>query len=165
MAAAPHVARWWGPAQSLEQLRADYVLDVDQPDATRAYVASLGETPVGFIQCYVVVGSGGGWWENETDAGARGIDQVLAHGERLGQGVGRAMIRAFVERLFSDPAVTVVQTDPEPTNERAVRCYTAAGFRAVGSVTTPDGAALLMRCTRETLAASASMMPIRRQDS
>jgi RimJ/RimL family protein N-acetyltransferase len=50
--------------------------------------------------------------------------------------------------LFEDPAVTVVQTDPSPDNTRAIRCYAAAGFEAVGEVVTPDGPALLMRCRR-----------------
>jgi RimJ/RimL family protein N-acetyltransferase len=94
------------------------------------------------------MGSGEGWWEDETDPGARGIDQFLADGERLGQGLGRAMVRAFVAELFRDPAVTVVQTDPSPDNPRAIRCYAAAGFEAVGEVLTPDGPAWLMRCRR-----------------
>jgi RimJ/RimL family protein N-acetyltransferase len=58
------------------------------------------------------------------------------------------MLRAFLQRLFADPQVTVVQTDPDPRNERAIRAYGRAGFRAVGEVETPDGPALLMRCGR-----------------
>jgi aminoglycoside 6'-N-acetyltransferase-1b len=40
--------------------------------------------------------------------------------------------------------VTKIQTDPAPTNLRAIRCYEKAGFRKVGIVDTPDGPALLM---------------------
>lgn len=144
----PHVAQWWGLAESVDQLRQDYVDGCKAPNATRAYIASFAEQPIGFIQSYVVKDSGGGWWEDETDPGARGIDQFLADGDRLGQGLGRAMIRAFLDHLFADSTVTVVQTDPAPTNARAIRCYLRAGFRPVGPVTTPDGAALLMRCAR-----------------
>jgi RimJ/RimL family protein N-acetyltransferase len=147
----PHVAEWWGEAESLDELRADYVLATDQPHATRAYIARTGSEPIGFIQCYVVMGSGGGWWEDETDPGARGIDQFLARANDLGRGIGRSMVRAFVAKLFDDPVVSVVQTDPHPTNLRAIRCYRAAGFDVIGPVTTPDGPALLMRCTREAL--------------
>jgi RimJ/RimL family protein N-acetyltransferase len=102
--------------------------------------------PTGFIQSYVVMGSGGGWWEQETDPGARGIDQFLSNPEQLGQGLGSAMVYAyaFVNQLFQDPKVTKVQTDPAPENERAIRCYRRAGFVTVGEVITPDGAALLM---------------------
>ncbi|MFI0607219.1 MAG: GNAT family N-acetyltransferase [Anaerolineae bacterium] len=144
----PHVAQWWGPAESVDELRQDYVDGRKAPNATRAYIASFAGQPIGFIQAYVVKDSGGGWWEDETDPGARGIDQFLADGDRLGQGLGRAMIRAFLDHLFADSTVTVVQTDPAPTNARAIRCYLGAGFRPVGPVTTPDGAALLMRCAR-----------------
>jgi RimJ/RimL family protein N-acetyltransferase len=54
------------------------------------------------------------------------------------------MVAAFVRRLFEDPGVTKVQTDPDPTNARAIRCYEKAGFVPVGHLATPDGPALLM---------------------
>jgi RimJ/RimL family protein N-acetyltransferase/catechol 2,3-dioxygenase-like lactoylglutathione lyase family enzyme len=145
----PHVAAWWGPAETVEELRADYLDGAGAPNATRAWIACEDGLPIGFIQSYGVLGAGDGWWEDETDPGARGIDQFLADAHRLGAGLGRAMIRAFVDRLFEDPAVSVVQTDPDPNNERAVRCYRGAGFEDVGPVTTPDGPALLMRCRRD----------------
>ena len=150
----PHVAAWWGLAESIDELRSDYLLSVDQPNATRAYIAQMAGKPIGFIQAYVVMAHGGGWWESETDPGARGIDQFLAEADQLGRGLGRAMIRAFVGRLFADPAVTVVQTDPDPRNERAIRCYAAVGFYPVGPIITPDGYALLMRCKRPRVSRS-----------
>jgi RimJ/RimL family protein N-acetyltransferase len=144
----PHVAQWWGEAETVAELRASYVAGVEQAGATRAYVATLVRAPVGFVQCYGVMGAGGGWWEDETDPGARGIDQFLAEPRLIGRGIGRAMVRAFVQELFADPDVTVVQADPDPANLRAIRCYEAAGFAPVGRVATPDGEALLMRCSR-----------------
>ena len=109
----PHVRRWWREPSTIADLERDYV----QPSAassTCAYVAMRDETPVGFIQSYVVMGSGGGWWTNETDPGARGIDQFLANAGDLGQGLGRTMVRAFMDQLLEDPRVTSVQTDPAP---------------------------------------------------
>jgi RimJ/RimL family protein N-acetyltransferase len=145
----PHVAQWWGPAEPVDELRADFLDGASVPGATLAFIAYLDATPLGFIQVYDVRGCGEGWWEGETDPGARGIDQFLADGDRLGQGLGSAMVCAFVQRLFQDPAVTVVQTDPQPDNARAIAAYRKAGFRDVGLVQTPDGTALLMRCTRQ----------------
>lgn len=141
----PHVAAWWGAAETIDELRFNYLDVAGQANATRAFIAELDDAPIGFVQCYFVMGSGDGWWEDETDPGARGIDQFVCDADRLGQGLGRAMVRVFVDELFLDPAVTVVQTDPDPTNERAIRCYEAAGFVRVGRVTTPDGEAMLMR--------------------
>lgn len=79
-----------------------------------------------------------------VDPGVRGIDQFLAEEANLNQGLGSAMVTAFVRRLFEDSGVTRIQTDPSPTNPRAIRCYEKAGFRRIGLVDTPDGQALLM---------------------
>ena len=117
--------------------------------AVRPYIALENGVPIGYIQSYVAMGAGDGWWPDERDPGARGIDQFLADPGRLGRGLGTAMVRAFVSELFADPEVTRVQTDPAPANARAIRCYEKAGFRRVGEVTTPDGPALLMLCDRE----------------
>jgi RimJ/RimL family protein N-acetyltransferase len=142
--ARPHVREWWDSPVTLADIEADYLPVARGESTTRAYIAHLNGRPLGFIQAYVVMGSEEGWWPDERDPGARGIDQFLANEADLGRGLGRAMIRAFVERLFSDPSVTKVQTDPSPRNERAIRCYRAAGFVDQGVADTPDGPALLM---------------------
>ena len=72
----------------------------------------------------------------------------IANAGDIGKGLGTEMVKAFVARLFLDPAVTRVQADPDPRNARAIRCYEKAGFERVGEVTTPDGKALLMVCRR-----------------
>lgn len=143
-----HVACWWGGAPTLAQVQADYLPMIEPASSTRGYIALLDGEALGFIQSYVVMGSGDGWWEAETDPGARGIDQFLCDDARLGQGLGSAMIRGFVAMLFRDPSVTRVQTDPEPHNLRAIRAYRRAGFIEDAVVQTPDGPALLMHCPR-----------------
>jgi RimJ/RimL family protein N-acetyltransferase len=144
----PHVAQWWSAPASLAEIEADYLPAMLPESTTRAYIALLDARPVGFIQSYVVLGSGGGWWPDETDPGARGIDQFLADEGDLNKGIGSAMVRAFVTMLFRDPSVTIVQTDPSPENERAIRSYARAGFERRRVVDTPDGRALLMFCER-----------------
>jgi len=89
------------------------------------------------------------WWEEETDPGVRGIDQSLAHPTQLNQGLGTKLVRALVELLFSDPAVTKIQTDPAPNNHRAIRCYEKAGFVQQKVITTPDGPAVYMAQSRQ----------------
>jgi RimJ/RimL family protein N-acetyltransferase len=140
----PHVAEWWPPPDSYEEVEADFMPYIAPESTTRAYIALLNEEPIGFIQSYVVMGSGDGYWEDETDPGARGTDQFLANAEQLGRGLGSAMLAAFVDRVFADPAVTKVQTDPSPDNHRAIGAYRRAGFVPRGEVMTPDGPALLM---------------------
>lgn len=146
-----HVAEWWTPTPSLDEVIEDFAPKT-RPDApVQGYIAFDGDQAIGFIQSYVVKDCGDGWWEDETDPGARGIDQFLANADQLGRGLGTAMVKAFVARLFEDPAVMHVQTDPDPRNARAIRCYEKAEFRAVREVDTPDGRALLMICRRPAL--------------
>ena len=130
----PHVAEWWEAG--------------DPGPRAKGYIVHLKEQAIGFIQSYVAKEAGDGWWPDETDPGVLGIDQFLADERHLGKHLGRLMIRAFVDRLFADPAVSAIQTDPDPGNERAIRCYRGAGFEDVGVVQTPDGPALLMRRVR-----------------
>jgi RimJ/RimL family protein N-acetyltransferase len=147
----PHVAEWWQSPRSIADVEEHYLPSINGTSTTKAFVAQRGQEPIGFIQSYVVMGSGDGWWENEQDPGARGVDQFLANPHQLNHGLGTAMVRAFLTMIFGDPEVTIVQADPDPNNHRAIRCYTKAGFAAVGQVVTPDGMALLMRCSRAAL--------------
>ena len=144
----PHVAEWWAGSPSLDQVEAEFGPMMDDRSTTRAYIALGDGRPIGYIQSYVALGSGAGWWPAEVDPGVRGIDQFLAHAEHLGRGLGTVMVRAFIEQLLADPAVTRIQTDPSPDNRRAIRCYQKSGFRPVSVVDTPDGPALLMLCER-----------------
>jgi RimJ/RimL family protein N-acetyltransferase len=143
--ARPHVAAWWGPPASFDEVEEEFAPLLDERGPHRAYLALLDGAPVGYVQSYVpALCHADGWWLDEHDPGVRGVDQFLADADRLGRGLGTAMVRAFTDRLLATPGVTRVQTDPDPTNARAVRCYEKAGFRAVGEVDTPDGRALLM---------------------
>jgi RimJ/RimL family protein N-acetyltransferase len=150
----PHVAEWWDGLLSFAEVESDFLELTDPESTTRGYIALLSGEPIGFIQSYVVMGSDGGWWGDETDPDARGIDQFLANAEQLGKGLGTLMVRAFVDQLFQDPAVTKVQTDPSPKNERAIGCYLKAGFLRKAEVITPDGPALLMVRERTIVNAS-----------
>lgn len=143
----PHVAEWWDDRLTIAHVEEDFGREIGSP-VIRHHLAHLDGVPVGFIQDYTVKGADPEWWVDETDPGARGIDQFLANAEQLGKGLGSRMVREFVARLFSDPAVTKVQVDPSPDNARAIRAYEKAGFRREGIVETPDGPALLMLARR-----------------
>ena len=143
----PHVVAWWGGEDerpTLAQTIAWYLPRILAEEQVTPFLALLDDEPIGYAQSYVAMGSGEGWWPDETDPGVRGIDQFLADEARLGQGLGTRMVQALVQHLFRDPAVTRLQTDPAPDNQRAIRCYEKAGFVRKGEILTPDGPALYM---------------------
>ncbi len=151
----PHVVEWWGGEsrhQTLAETRAEYLPTAMAEARVTPYIAMLGDKPIGYAQSYVVHGAGGGWWADETDPGLRGIDQSLADVGLLNQGLGTRLVMALCERLFDDPEVTRIQTDPAPANLRAIRCYEKAGFVKIGAVSTPDGPALYMLRERPSAA-------------
>ncbi|HYQ43905.1 MAG TPA: GNAT family N-acetyltransferase [Polyangiaceae bacterium] len=143
----PHVAEWWDDQRDLESVLRTFGADLEK-SVIRMFLVCLDQEAIGYIQVYRVMGADPEWWQDETDPGARGIDQFLANAQQLGRGLGSSMVRQFVARLFADPEVTVVQTDPSPRNGRAIRAYEKAGFRRITEVVTPDGPALLMRVRR-----------------
>jgi AacA4 family aminoglycoside N(6')-acetyltransferase len=147
----PHIVEWWGgeaERPSLDEVRRHYLPRVLAEESVTPYIAMRGAEPIGYAQSYVAMGSGDGWWPDETDPGVRGIDLSLANAADLNQGLGTALVRALVRHLFADPAVTKIQTDPAPENHRAIRCYEKAGFVQQGRIVTPDGPAIYMVQTR-----------------
>ncbi len=133
-----HIVEWWGGEEArptLADVQEQYLPSVLAQESVTPYIAMLNGEPIGYAQSYVALGSGDGRWEEETDPGVRGIDQLLANASQLGKGLGTKLVRALVELLFNDPEVTKIQTDPSPSNLRAIRCYEKAGFERQGTVT------------------------------
>ena len=148
----PHVARWWNiheweqnefifpdfEAEQREELEIEW---------QSIFIISLDAKPIGFLQTYRAASAGDGWWPDEPDS-THGIDLFIGEASLIGQGLGPAIVRAFAARLFADPDVKSIITDPDPANRRSVRCFEKAGFVAEGEIITPDGLSLLMRLRR-----------------
>lgn len=155
----PHVTEWWGGEDAplnFDQVREKYLPRLKNPERVTPYIAMLDDKPIGFAQSYIALGCGDGWWEDETDPGVRGIDLFMSEDNQLGKGIGTRLAKALVKHLFADSEVTKIQTDPDPRNLRAIRCYEKAGFKAVRTIITPDGPALYMVQERNTEGLSAS---------
>ena len=155
----PHIVEWWGGEEerpTLDEVMEHYLPRVMAQESVTPYIAMLDEEPIGYAQSYIALGSGDGWWEEETDPGVRGIDQFLANPAQLNQGLGTKLVRALVDLLFRDRSVTKIQTDPAPSNLRAIRCYEKAGFVQEKIITTPDGQAVYMVQSRQAYEATRS---------
>ena len=136
----PHVAQWWGNPDAQFALVSE---DLDHP-AMDQFIVAMQVHSFAYLQCY----DPAAWSDNGLGAqpnGTRGIDQFIGEADMIDRGHGSALIRAFVDGLFSAGTPRVV-TDPDPANTRAVRAYEKAGFQQDRLVDTPDGRALLMVC-------------------
>ena len=94
-----HIVEWWGGEEArptLADVQEQYLPSVLAQESVTPYIAMLNGEPIGYAQSYVALGSGDGWWEEETDPGVRGIDQSLANASQLGKGLGTKLVRALV---------------------------------------------------------------------
>jgi aminoglycoside 6'-N-acetyltransferase len=134
----PHVAPRWDAATP-------YTPEDVEDQRLALWFVELERRPIAFIQDYSVHA----WGEHPfayLPPLSRGIDQFIAEPELLGQGHGRAFIKAHLKRLFA-ASVPVVGTDPHPANARAIAAYRKAGFEVVsGEVETDWGRSVLMEC-------------------
>ena len=147
-----HIVEWWGGEEArptLADVQEQYLPSVLAQESVTPYIAMLNGEPIGYAQSYVALGSGDGWWEEETDPGVRGIDQSLANASQLGKGLGTKLVRALVELLFNDPEVTKIQNGPVAEQLASDPMLRESGFERQGTVTTPDGPAVYMVQTRQ----------------
>jgi aminoglycoside 6'-N-acetyltransferase len=115
--ADPEVARWWGPHDA-DRVRAELL---DDPGA-ESFVVELDGEVIGVVQIHE---------ENEPDYRHAGLD-ISIRADQHGRGFGRESLRVAIEHLITERGHHRFTIDPSAGNERAIRCYTAVGFRPVG---------------------------------
>lgn len=143
---APHVAERWDGALTLAEVQESYFKD--EGEKCERFLVYLDDVPLAFIQKYIACLCSEGWWEDITDRGTVGIDFFIGDAGKLNQGLGTAMLKAFVCKLFSNASVSRIISDPSPENPRSIRTLEKAGFTRLGDIITPDGAAVLLEMKR-----------------
>jgi aminoglycoside 6'-N-acetyltransferase len=130
----PHWREWWGdPTVELGYIR-DMVEGRD-PHCD-PFIFEVDREPLGYIQVWRIgphqtpEWAGDNPWLMELPADAVGVDLSVAAADRLSQGIGSSVLRAFAGRLAAEGRRTIV-IDPDPDNARAVAAYRKAGFRPV----------------------------------
>ena len=73
-----------------------------------------------------------------------GVDLSIGDAGQLSQGIGSAALKAFVAQLRRQGHATS-SSIPIPTNARAVRAYTKAGFRPIPRLQGRTGDVLIMQ--------------------
>lgn len=91
-------------------------------DDVAPYVVEADGRHIGFAQ-----------WGEEEDPGYRcaSIDLFLVT-DAHGQGYGREVVRTLATWLIRERGHHRIEIDPSATNEPAIRCYEAVGFRPIG---------------------------------
>ena len=150
----PGIVRWWeGEDVSWETVQRGYGPDSDT--ATEHWLAVLGRRPCGWIQCYPVAAELDEpeirhWLALGVPRTAAGIDYLIGDPEDRGQGLGSAMIRAFVAEIVfgQHPGWTQACASPLAGNVASWRALENAGFTFVGSFEDADGPCRLMALDR-----------------
>lgn len=130
----PHVQRWWNDRRTFEEVVAHYRPSLDGADPTDHYVALEDDMPIGFFQTYL-------YWDYPDEAAAMGLDPhaagvdlFIADEERIGRGLGSALLRRFVDDYaFALPDVTHCVAEPDEANVASIRAFEKAGFHIVGT--------------------------------
>jgi aminoglycoside 6'-N-acetyltransferase len=123
----PEVAPWWGNCDA-DRLRAD----LDHPDSAMFAVELEGEV-IGVLEITE---------ELEPDYRHAALD-ISLRSDHHGRGLGQETLRVAIQHLIEERGHHRFTIDPSVENERAIRCYTAVGFRPVGVMRrherAPDG--------------------------
>ena len=134
--AEPHVHEWWNHEFTPDALDSEFGPTADGDEPAEDYVVLLDGEPVGVVQyCHFV--DYPEYVEEMADVypvgeGAVSIDYLIGDPDRVGRGVGTAMILAFVERIWvRDERATHVVVPVNSANERSWRALLGAGFRLV----------------------------------
>ncbi|WP_244246973.1 GNAT family N-acetyltransferase [Nocardioides euryhalodurans] len=151
--ASEQVHRWWAAdgEPTLERVTEQYGPAIDGMERTRMWVVEANGRSVGFCQDYRIRDHPG-FAVLVPDPEAVGVDYAIGEPHLLGQGIGTAMLWAWVRSArhrYRD--VTTYFAAPEHTNLASLRVLEKVGFapgtwfdepRADGSVATVVGCSL-----------------------
>ena len=116
LVATPAVSRWWTAAHDRARVKADLV------DYTNAFAIEADGELAGWI---------GVDEERDEWYPSAAIDIFLGPGHQ-DRGLGSEALRVVIDWLVGERGHHRITIDPRADNERAIRCYTAVGFRTVG---------------------------------
>ncbi|HUA94892.1 MAG TPA: GNAT family N-acetyltransferase [Acidimicrobiales bacterium] len=127
----PHVARWYLVGSTVARELDDLRRCVAGTEPTHALVVVEAGRPIGWCQWYrcddypdhaVAVGA---------EPGDIGIDYAVGEPDRVGRGVGTALVRALVDRMTAEVPGAGMVADPDAANLGSRRVLEKAGFRLV----------------------------------
>lgn len=148
---APHMrAHYQRLPMTLEDVIAKYTPRIEGRVNTHCHIALLGDMPFGKIQCYRNADFPDYSAEILLDDGIS-LDIFIGAGELLGQGLGPAMLRAYINdvafRIFEGERRCYICHAAD--NPAAIRGSEKAGFRLLRTVIEAGAPALLFVMDKE----------------
>ena len=130
---------------SLAAVAAKYGPRIRREVPTQCWLAILGKTPFGYLQCYRLAD----WADWRATIGVDhgvSIDLFIGEPGLIGQGIGRRMLSGFVDRVAfpQHPEERLCWIGHELENVAARRCSAAAGFVPVREYVEDDNRCILM---------------------
>lgn len=134
--AVPHVARWWAHDTSAEAVEADFGPTVDGTDTAEIFIVREGGQPAGLVQWYTFADNPGYIDElavvMPVPAAALSMDYFVGEASALRRGLGAAMLRASLERIWrAYPLAPSVIVPVNAANVASWRVLERAGLHRV----------------------------------
>jgi aminoglycoside 6'-N-acetyltransferase len=131
--AQPHVARWWNHEYTPQAIERDFGASIDGDEPNEDHLVLLDGRAIGLIQYSRFADYPEYLVELEpivaVPPGAVSIDYLIGEPGLVGQGVGTAMIAAFVDRIWAaDPFASWIIVPVNSSNEASWRALQRAGF-------------------------------------
>ncbi|MDH3300108.1 MAG: acetyltransferase [Acidimicrobiia bacterium] len=137
--ADPEVHRWWHHEFTAEAVERDFGPAVDGTDPTDMHLVLTAERdglraePIGLVQSYSFADHPGDEQELaaviDVPPGTGSIDYLIGEADNRGRGVGTAMIRAYVDRIWvTKPSIDVLIVPVVAANVASWKALAGAGF-------------------------------------
>jgi aminoglycoside 6'-N-acetyltransferase len=138
---ATHVAQWWDPLPTIEDVEADFGPGIDGTDTTDYFAIEVGGRPVGMIQTYLIDDEPEYKEALGNPSQAAGIDLFIGEPDLTGHGLGPAVLHAFATGVvFTRWPAGVVDwcvAGPDHRNARSISAFEVAGFHRGAIVAVP----------------------------
>ncbi len=158
---APHVVAGYSRVStSHDDVAAKYGPRITGAVPVRGFVASVADTPIGYVQVYRVADFPEYAATVVGFDGAVAIDVLIGEIEYTRRGLGPRVIAAAVDDIVwaSFAAESCIAT-PRADNTASLRAFAKAGFALVRTIRTPDGVPELLMERRRTL------LPVDREEA
>ncbi len=130
----PKILEYYGGRDQtypLTAVKAEFAPAAKAAKGTVPFIIEFLQRPVGYLQYSLISPAEAQEYGFGGDEIIIGLDLFIGAAELFGCGLGRRALRCMLSYLFDELGAHRVIIDPHTDNLRAIRSYTAAGFRKV----------------------------------